>query len=727
MISALYAYLCFKLKTGIVCKYFLFILFGISFAKKQYHQRHHSHINVVEKMKKIKSQFYFIVAVFLVSGNFIFQGGFASEYDLTSLSIEDLMNIQVSLDTRQDKSIADAAAAIYVITKEDIESMGCHSIMDLLRMVPGMHVGNLNNNIFAITARGLNSYASNKLQVLIDGRSIYTPIFSGVVWDAIDLVLDDIEQIEVIRGPGATLWGSNAVNGIINIKTKNAFDTKGFYVKAGMGNEIKSLVETRFGQQRSPKLSYRIYGKYFTKDAALFKDGTDADDDWILYRTGFRMDYLASTRNVITVHGNIYQGEAGQTAQVVNEDNEHFFPVNNIAKLNGAHLLANWDHTISDRSEYSLKLYWDYQSRDEPILFNGFFHQFDADFQHAIRLQNIHQFIYGFNYHGQYSKSNDAYYIKFDPVSRYDHIYSAFFQDEISLAKNKFRMIMGSKFEHNKYTGLEIQPSFRMIYKPNANIAFWCAQSRAVRTPARVELDMFVENIVLSDFNSPISQGMNLQFSQSSVVNGQSEVLNSTEAGVRFRLAQNINFDIAGYYHDYDQIRSSNINRIEYGIVNNAPFVRIQNVLNNNVRIWSKGIELAVDYKPFKSWMIRGGYSYIDLSGSLINKNLTGAFFGDPNQKNPNHQATLLNHITFSKWFDLAMFGRYVDNIQRYGVKSYYELDIQIKSQLNKHFDLIFLGKNLLHGNHQEFNEDNLPMISTYMQRSIWGGIAIQY
>ena len=162
-----------------------------------------------------------------------------SVYDLTSLSIEALMNIQVSLDTRQNRPIADAAAAIYVITQDDIESMACHSIMDLLRMVPGMHVANLNNNIFAITARGLNTFASNKLQVLIDGRSIYTPIFSGVVWDAIDLVLDDIEQIEVIRGPGATLWGANAVNGIINIKTKKYADTPGLYIKSGLGNEVK--------------------------------------------------------------------------------------------------------------------------------------------------------------------------------------------------------------------------------------------------------------------------------------------------------------------------------------------------------------------------------------------------------------------------------------------------------------------------------------------------------
>lgn len=440
-------------------------------------------------MKKFKNPKNIFIYLIILSSIFSIKSlAQVSTSDLTELSIEELMNIEITSASKKEESLFDTPTAVYVITAEDIRRSGVTSIPEALRLAPGVEVAQIDANKWAITIRGFNNRFSTKLLVLIDGRSVYTPLFAGVFWEEIDTLLEDIDRIEIIRGPGGTLWGSNAVNGVINIITKDSKDTQGGYVKAGGGNEEQGFVSLRYGGKLNEDLSYRIWGKFFNRDEfASTLDSGQANDKRKFYHGGFRVDWKPSDKNKISLLGDVYRVEFDDTISLSNVIPPLTSIVESDSEFTSGNIISKWDHTFSNQSKSILQLYYDYVHRD---IFFGTEKRntFDLDLQFNMPSLHNNELIAGI---GLRITTDDidttTSNLTFTDNDRTDFIYSAFFQDKISLFEDKLNLIIGSKFEHNDYSGFEIQPNFRFIVKPNDKHRLWGAVSRAVRIPSRIE------------------------------------------------------------------------------------------------------------------------------------------------------------------------------------------------------------------------------------------------
>jgi iron complex outermembrane receptor protein len=443
----------------------------------------------------------------------------ASPGALKKLSLEQLMAIEVSSVSRRPERLSDAASAIQVITREDIQRSGATRLPEALRLATNLEVDQLDASQWAISARGFNSPLANKLLVLIDGRTVYSPLFAGVFWDAQDVLLEDVEQIEVISGPGATLWGANAVNGVINITTKKAKDTQGLLVLGGGGTELHGFGGARYGGRIGSKARFRVYGKYSERDGTELPTGEDISNDWSFGQGGFRLDWDASTGDLITVQGDLYDGHTDQT------------PTTD-AVARGANAVGRWSHKLSARSDLQLQLYVDRTHRDVPGSYDDVLDTYDVDFQYHIALGGRHDVVWGVGYRlVEDDFKSVAVAILPEQVSL--ETFSAFAQDEIALG-NRLRLTLGTKLEHNDYTDFEFQPSVRLAWQVNDRQTLWAAVSRAVRTPSRLDRDLVI--LPGPNFNS--------------------EVVRAYELGYRGQATERLSFSVSAFYNDYDDLRS---------------------------------------------------------------------------------------------------------------------------------------------------------------------------
>ena len=369
--------------------------------------------NTHRKCNKILILFTFLVLV----PTFILAQNIFGEEDLTSLSLEDLMNINVTSVSKRPQKLIDAASAIYVITQEDIRRSGATNIPDALRRVPGIQVAHINMNTWAITSRGLNSFLSNKLLVLIDGRSVYTPLFSGVYWDVQDTLLEDIDRIEVIRGPGASLWGDNAVNGVINIITKQARDTQGGLLSTGYGNEQQGFGNLRYGNKIGNDAYFRVYSKYFNRDNAVDASGRKANDSWYALRGGFRIDWDVNKKDSLTVQGDIYGSKFGETVATVSLTSPFSNTINDDSEFAGYNVLTRWKHMFSESSNFELQLYYDRTER-ESITLREDRDTYDFDFQHRFKSGERHDVVWGLGYRLTHDNIRNSFDFSFNPDSR---------------------------------------------------------------------------------------------------------------------------------------------------------------------------------------------------------------------------------------------------------------------------------------------------------------------
>jgi iron complex outermembrane receptor protein len=411
--------------------------------------------------------------------------------DLAVASLEDLMNIEVTSVSKKEEKLFQTAAAVYVITQDEIRRSGLTSIPELLRLVPGVTVARIDGTKWAISARGFNGRLANKLLVLIDGRSVYSPETSGVYWEVQDLLLEDIERIEVIRGPGGTLWGANAVNGVINIITKRAEDTQGVLVTAGGGSEERGFGSFRYGARMGEHADYRVYGKYFKRIGLVDALGRSANDGQQALRAGGRVDWTLTDRDELTLQGDIYGTRLRETPTVVSPDNPFAPFANRPGEFTGGHVLGRWTRAFSKRSDLALQVYYDRFDRD---LFDLADHinTFDVDLQHHVALGQQHDVVWGLGYRlvSHEAHGDSATPIHFNPARKTAHLFSGFAQDEITLVKDRLRLMVGAKLEHNQFSGFEAQPSIRVSWTPSSKQAVWAAVSRAVRTPVRSEQDI---------------------------------------------------------------------------------------------------------------------------------------------------------------------------------------------------------------------------------------------
>jgi iron complex outermembrane receptor protein len=603
--------------------------------------------------------------------------------ELKRMSLEQLLQVEVTLASRSGQPASEAAAAIQVITGEEIRRSGARSIPEALRLATNLEVARSGSRSWAISARGFNAPFSNKLLVLIDGRSVYTPLFSGVFWDMQDTLLEDVERIEVISGPGATLWGANAVNGIINIVTKNAHDTRGMLATVSAGNEERAHASIRFGDTAGVDGSYRIYAKYFSRDDSELADRSDAQDAWRSAQVGFRFDRGGEDRS-LTLQGDAYDGTA---EQFLGQDSTQ----------SGANLLARWNLERQGGQRLQVQSYFDHTHTFAPGDYGDDLDTVDVDLQYEWPATERHRLMAGGGYRFTRNEvDNLPGGIAFLPAKLDLHLVSAFIQDEISLAQH-VKITIGSKFEHNDYTGLEVQPSVRGSYDAGRQF-FWGALSRAVRTPSRIDRHLYFPG------TPPFLFAGGPDFDSEKVV--------TAEVGWRRTLGIDAFISATVYSSEYDDIRTTSAN----------PPLVTQNDAEGRIY----GLELEGAWQVTADWRLRAGYTLIrDSIG--VKEGREDFFQGRGELFDPQQQAQVRSSLDISPSLEWDVALRYVDKVENEArgfdtIPDYLGLDTRLGWQMTEQFELAIVGQNLLSDRHPEFG-------FRYVERAayaklIWRGAA---
>jgi iron complex outermembrane receptor protein len=640
---------------------------------------------------------------------------------LTALSLEELMEVEVTSAARKPQRLAETATAIFVITPKDIRRSGATSIPELLRMVPGLQVARINSNQWVVTSRGFASRFANKLLVLIDGRSVYTPLFSGVFWEVQDLPLEDIERIEVIRGPGAALWGANAVNGVINILTKSAEDTQGGLLSVGAGTEERAFGTMRYGSQLGNGAYLRLYGRVLDRDDFVdARDGSkDSPDDWRQGRAGFRLDWQVPGRDSFTLQGDAYNGEAGQLLQVSSLLPPFVQVIARDAEFSGANLLGRWRRSFSPSSEMALQVYYDLTQRDGPILDEAR-DTFDIDFQQRFTAGGRHHVVWGLGYRLSRDELTGTVLASIDPERRDTTLLSAFVQDEVMLARDWLRLTLGSKFEHNDFTGFEVQPNARLLWTPDDRQTLWLATSRAVRTPSRVEDDIRVNFVGRSVPGVLVAIQGDRDF--------DAEKLTAYELGYRIQPSGRLNLDLAAFHNVYDDLRTFETRSPVAEIFPLPPHLLVANLTENRGSGNTWGLELAADWRPRDGWRLQLAYSYLEMDLKAEDGSRDTSL-DDQEDASPKHQVSLRSSTDLARNVELDLWVRYTDAFDGLGaspIASQTALDLRLAWRPHKDLELSIVGQNLLDDRHLEFVSDSFSS-PVEVERGVYGKLTWRF
>lgn len=645
------------------------------------------------------------------------QLGFLSPDTLKKLSIEELMNLEVISVSRRAEKLTKAASAIQVITSEDMYRSGATSIPEALRLAINLHVAQKNSHDWAISARGFNTDLANKMLVLIDGRTVYTPLFSGVFWDRQDYLLEDIDRIEIISGPGGTLWGSNAVNGVINIITKNSRDTQGLYVEAGGGTQVRDFIGLRYGGTMGATGSYRVYGKYFDRDDAVYPDGSDASDSWRMGQSGFRMETQLTEKNSLTLQGDYYAGQLNLST-------------GGASRVWGGNVLGRWTHEFSDHSVMDLQVYYDRTSLSQPVpesrtednsiqlapagTLKDDLDTYDIDFQHSVGFGDHNNMVWGLGFRNMHDVVVSAPGLAFSPPTLNRNLFSGFIQDEIALTK-KLSFTAGIKIEHNDYTGFEFEPNTRLQFTLASNQTLWAATSRAVRIPSRVDRHI---RLATPGF-SPLIDNL--------LIGGEnfdSETVVAYELGYRTQLESKVSGSLSLFYNVYDKIRSTSPSPP-------PALFGLPLFYENNLEGETYGVELSITYQVFDWWRIRSGYAL--LKEEIRIKQGKTDFNNALNETaDPRNRFLLHTSLNLSKQIGLDGDLRIIDSFlyNESGVAermpAYTELDLRLVWHITKRFDFSVVGQNILHNHHPEYVISN-PNPPEEIERSVYGKITWRY
>jgi iron complex outermembrane receptor protein len=648
--------------------------------------------------------------------------GQGTQPDLTKLNLVDLMNIEVTSVAKKEQKLSQTASAVFVITQDDIRHSGATGIPDLLRMVPGVDVAQVNANNWAISVRGFNGQYSNKLLVLIDGRTVYSPIFSGVFWDAQDVPLDSIDRIEVIRGPGATVWGSNAVNGVINIITKKASDTQGGLLTAGGGTSDHGLGAARYGGKLGSNATYRVSADGFARSHFPDATGQNGRDSWNLVHGGFRVDASASAKDSITLEGDAEIGNAGGVAKNVLSNS---LPVNGGPALTdhfaGWNMVSRWNHVASARSETSLQVYFDRSTRGDGTYGIGL-NTFDLDFQHHVGWGERQDFVWGLGYRVNSDDTLTTSRISFNPTNRTTQLFSSFIQDEITILPDRVYLSLGTKLEHNDYTGFGLEPSARISWTASNRNMFWAAVSQAERTPARSDTEVRVNPSL-----PPEPNGLPLQVSIFGNPKSKNEVLRAVEAGYRAQLTARVSLSGTVFLNDYDGLVSLEPGT-PYLESNPSPLhLVIPNTFSNLGHGETHGLELFGNWKVSNRWSLSPGYSFLTmhLHRSPLSNDLTT---GPATQGgSPNHQAQLRSHVDMPGHWGWNASTYFVGRLSDQKVPSYTRLDSNLTWQPGERFSIALAGENLLKDRHLEYSGSDLTVMPTMIKRSVYAKFVWQF
>lgn len=625
---------------------------------------------------------------------------------------------------KREQPLSEVPAAVHVITQEDIRRSGAASIPELLRLVPGIEVARINANMWAITARGFNARFANKLLVLLDGRVVYDPEFAGVFWDVQDTLLEDIDRIEVIRGPGGTLWGANAVNGVINIITKRAEATQGTLLSARAGSEERFSGSVRRGGRLGETGHWRVYAKYFDRDEGEGAAGSEAADDWRQWRTGFRLDGKGGKRDDLTLQGDLYGGKSGAGVSLSTLTSPFRKTFTTDDEVSGANLLGKWKRTLSASSDLVFQLYYDRAERERLTEdFRRDRDTFDLDFQHRLSPGERQEIVWGLGYRYNRDDFGNTFSVSFHPDSRETHLLSAFVQDEIALVPERWFFTIGSKLEHNDFTGFEIQPSARLRWAPSRRHTLWTAVTRAVRTPSRSQDDIRINFLVLPPFGPPPATKQ--VFSILGDRSTDAEELWAFEAGWRSSPTERLSLDVAAFYNDYD-----NLSTLESA----TPFAEtlggetvkvVPLTFCNDLKGETYGVEVSADWRATEKWRWSAAYSFLRLQLHGDSKQARDEA-EETEGSSPRNQFQLRSQLNLphNLEFDAALY--YVDNLSAQDVPSYLRLDTRLGWRPVKDVEVSLALFNLLDDHHPEFGPSEGTAL-TEVERSFYAKVTWRF
>jgi iron complex outermembrane recepter protein len=552
-------------------------------------------------------------------------------------------------------------------------------------MVPGLQVARIDANKWAISARGLNGQYTSKLLVMVDGRSVYTQLRSEVYWDVQDLLIEDVAYIEVIRGPGASLWGANAVNGVINIVTKSAKETQGTLLTTHFGSHgEEAIVGLRHGGELDNGVAYRIYGKFYEHDNFVNATGEAHNDHWNMKRGGFRLDWEGGD-NTLHFQGQAYQGVIQQKLL----EAETISIINDQGEVEGFNLLGRWQHDLSE-GEFILQTYLDHTEREDFSL-GEMRKTYDIDFQHRWQRHDKQEFIWGLGFRHTRDHITNSEVLSYEPKKRADNLFSAFLQGEF-LFEPDLKFTVGSKIEHNDYTGFEIQPTLRGLWTLNPEHSVWAAISRAVRTPSRSD-----DNAHLNTFSSLFDFRMEGVGSQ----DFQSEALLAYELGYRFKLGKRFLLDSSFFFHQYDKLR--NVDLIDFNPLTIPPTLTFKT--NNKMKGEIFGLEASSHWQVLDSWRLVGSYSYLQVQ-LHVDESTTALLLEETEEdETPHHQATLRSLLSLPQHFELDSALYYVDNLPKYNISHYLRADLRLGWKPISGLDLSLGVRNLFDKQHREFGD----------------------
>lgn len=620
----------------------------------------------------------FLIALLCIAGRVSAQNEdtLLSSTDLKKLTLEELMNIEVVSVSNRPEKLREVASAVQVITGRDIKRSSTTRLPEAMRLASNLQIAQANSHDWAITARGFNGLPSaggilaNKLLVMIDGRSVYSPLFGGVYWDVQNALLEDIDRIEVVSGPGGTLWGANAVNGVINIQTKSAKETQGFYFSGTAGTFLQDNAELRSGIKVDSNTFLRVYAQHFDQKATVLDNKTSAYDRWRSTQGGFRMDSYPSGSDIVTLQGDFYEGVENKGTR--------------LAKVDGQNILGRFTHNFSDKSDLKVQMYFDRTWRETPNAiptpFNYELRTYDIDVQHRFPLGKRQNIVYGIGYRLQSDRASKSLI----PLNRQMPMYSAFIQDEMNY--RWFKFTLGSKFLDNIYSGFEYQPCVRIAITPNSNHTLWTAVSRSVRIPSRFDADLLAP------------------------VKFKSEKVIAYELGYRLSPIDRLTLSFATFFNNYRDVRS----------LNSYPSPPV--VLANSQRAESYGAEINGIFHASTWWQLRAGYTYFKKNLFATDEHVLPAskeFEG----VDPENQFMFQSIMDVTEKLGIDLTGRYIDDLPTTSITShtpaYFTFDIRVAYQLG-HFEISICGQNVVEEQHNETGASRIP-------RSIYGKTVLRF
>ncbi len=633
--------------------------------------------------------------------------------DLTRFSLEELMALEVTSASHIATQLERTPAAVFVLSAEDIRRSGAQTIPDALRLVPGVMVARIDSNRWSVTIRGAAGAFANSILVMIDGRSVYTPLFSGTWWDVQDVPIEIIDRIEVIRGPGGVTWGANAVNGVINIITKTAESTQGGILTNSVGTHEVARGTLLYGATAGPDAYWRAYVRGFHRDSLDSSSGSDGGDSWGQGQAGFRYDRRLSPDDEVSLSGGVHEGTTYNSVDRVFETAPFLRSIASRASLRGGHVLGTWKHSIDDDSSLMLRTFVDSYDREYEFTQDDR-DTFDVQLTHHLGLGDRHQLAWGFGWRRTQAAYKQTFDYRYSHDSRSEDLFNVFVQDDVTLVRDRLFLTVGAKYEHFEDVSREVQPSARLLWAPNADYTFWAAYSRAVRTPN--EAERFGTFYISAQPMGPSA----LIIALTPDPDLEPEVVDSFELGWRNRIRESLHLDMSTFLAQHRNLVSREPGTPYADGTNMVmPFVA-----TNRLEAVTWGAEVAVEWLPLEDLRVRSAFTWfrgdLDLDDSL---HLGG---DDYLSTAPRHQLSLLVMKDFGADVQTDLGAYYVDALEHGSVPAYFRLDLRTQWRPKTGVTLVAGAQSLFHDGDTEFGSSLIGSINE-VEHALYFEIALGF